>query len=159
MGASDQREAPPGTNHPVFEHSGDGKAFHCSPTLSAARKSIAVSSGSDLGNATFPEGGNAAESSSPEPSSSLNAVIDILSSAGAPNETLGSSLEGTAASPRNSTGCDSLEEREAHRDFLGGEALTVTLRPPLPDAEVYLPFFEEEVLEQGMARGDSPRLM
>ncbi len=38
--------------------------------LSAARESIEVSSGSDSGNATLPDGGSAAESSSPEPSSS-----------------------------------------------------------------------------------------
>ncbi len=54
--------------------------------------SIAVSSGSDSGNATLPDGGSAAESSSPEPSSSPDAVIDIPSSAGAPNEMLGPAL-------------------------------------------------------------------
>ncbi len=60
--------------------------------LSAARESIAVSSGSDSGNATLPDGGSAAESSSPEPSSSPDAVIESLSSAGAPNEMLGPAL-------------------------------------------------------------------
>ncbi|XP_042590786.1 2-oxoglutarate and iron-dependent oxygenase domain-containing protein 3-like [Cyprinus carpio] len=71
---------------------GDGGAFHGSPTLLAARASIAVSSGSDSGNAALPEGGNAAESSSPEPSSSPDAVIDIRSSAGGPDEVLGPTL-------------------------------------------------------------------
>ncbi len=40
--------------------------FHTSPTFSAARESIAVISGSDPDNATTPEGGNVAGSSSPE---------------------------------------------------------------------------------------------
>ncbi len=60
--------------------------------LSADRESIAVSSGSDSGNATLPDRGSAADSSSPEPSSSPDAAIDILSSAGAPNEMLGPAL-------------------------------------------------------------------
>ncbi len=54
--------------------------------LQSALHCIAVSSGSDSGSATLPDGGNAAESSSPEPSSSPDEVIDILSSAGAPNQ-------------------------------------------------------------------------
>ncbi len=44
-----------------------------SPTFSAARESIAVISGSCSDNATTPEGGNAAESSSPERERELNA--------------------------------------------------------------------------------------
>ncbi len=53
-------------------------------------------------NATLPDGGSAAESSSPESSSPSDAAIDILSSAGAPNEMLGPALsEDTASSSRN----------------------------------------------------------
>ncbi len=70
--------------------------------LSAARESIAVSSGSDTGNATLPDRGSAAESSSPEPSSSSYAAINILSSAGALTKMLGSVLsEDPANSSRN----------------------------------------------------------
>ncbi len=75
-----------------LERSGEGRGLQCSPTLSAARESIAVSSGSDSGNATLPDGGSAAKSSSPEPSSSPDTAIDVLSSAGAPNEMLGPAL-------------------------------------------------------------------
>ncbi len=56
-----------------LERSGEGGGLQCSPTLSAARESIAVSSGSDSGNATLPDGGCSAEPSSPEPSSSPDA--------------------------------------------------------------------------------------
>ncbi len=62
-----------------LERSGDGGGLQCSPTLSADRESIAVSSGSDSGNATLPSGGSAAKSSSPEASLPSDA-IDILSS-------------------------------------------------------------------------------
>ncbi len=58
---------PPPRNHSSnLEGSGRGGGFHTSPTFSAARESIAVISGSGSDNATTPEGGNAAESSSPE---------------------------------------------------------------------------------------------
>ncbi len=60
-----------------LERSGEGRGLQCSPTLSAARESIAVSSGSDSGNATLPDGGSAAKSSSPEPSSSPDTAIDV----------------------------------------------------------------------------------
>ncbi len=49
-----------------FEESGRGGGFHMSLTFSAARESIAVISGSGSDNASTPEGGNAAESSSLE---------------------------------------------------------------------------------------------
>ncbi len=52
-----------------------------------ARESIAVISGSGSDNATTPEGGNAAESSSPEREGSpSDAAIDIRSSGGVPKE-------------------------------------------------------------------------
>ncbi len=77
--------------HPInqlssLERSGEGGGLQCSPTLSAAQESIAVSSGSDSGNATLPDGGSVAESLYPEPSSSPDAAIVVLSSAGAPNK-------------------------------------------------------------------------
>ncbi len=124
--------------------------------LSAARESIAVSSGSDSGNATLPDGGSAAESSSPEPSSSPDAVIESLSSAGAPNEMLGPALsEDPAYSSGNPRRCDVLEEWEARGDALDREALTVILKSPWPWAEVVL---RPEELERGRARGIPPRL-
>ncbi len=124
--------------------------------LSAARESIAVSSGSDSGNATLPDGGSAAESSSPEPSSSPDAVIDNPSSAGAPNEMLGPALsEDPAYSSGNPRRCDVLEEWEARGGVLHGEALTVILSSPWPWAEVVL---RPEELERGRARGIPPRL-
>ncbi len=58
---------PPPRNHSSnLEGSGRGGGFHTSPAFSAARESIAVISGSGSDNATTPEGGNTAESSSPE---------------------------------------------------------------------------------------------
>ncbi len=105
--------------------------LQCSPTLSAARESIAVSSGSDSGNATLPDRGSAAESPSPEPSSSPDAAIDILSFAGAPNKMLCPALsEDPVSSSRNTRWCDALEEWEAHGDALDREALTVILKSP-----------------------------
>ncbi len=134
-----------------LEHLGEGGGLQCSPTLSAARESIAVSPGSDSGNATLPDGGSAAESSSPEPSSPYDVAIDILSSAGAPDKMLGLALsEDTASSSRNTRWCNALEEWEACRDALDGEALTVILKSPWPWAEVALR--EPEELERGMAR-------
>ncbi len=86
--------------------------FHTSPTFSAARESIAVISGSGSDNATTPEGGNAAGSSSPERESSpSDAAIDIWSSGEAPKETGGvpRSAEVPARSNGNLTGCGALE--------------------------------------------------
>ncbi len=138
-----------------LERSGEGGGLQCSPTLSAARESIAVSSGSYSGIATLPDGGSAAESSSPEPSSSPDAVIDILSSAGAPNEMLGPALsEDSTSSSGNPRRCDALEEWEARGDALNGEALNVILKSPWPWAEVALR--EPGELERGMARGIPP---
>ncbi len=94
---------PPRKQSSSLEHLGEGGGLQCSPTLSAARESIAVSSGSDSGKATLPDGGSAAESSSPEPSLSPDAVIDILSSAGAPNEMLGPALSEDLASSSGNT--------------------------------------------------------
>ncbi len=124
---------------------------------SAARESIAVSSGSDLGNDTLPDRGSAAESSSPEPSSPSDAAIDILSSAGAPNEMLGPALsEDPASSSGNTRWCDVLEEWEAHVDTLDRETLTVILKSPWPWAKVALR--KPEGLQWGMARGIRPHL-
>ncbi|XDV14996.1 hypothetical protein PO909_015151 [Leuciscus waleckii] len=73
-----------------LEGLGHDGGLHTSQTLSAAQESIVVNSGSGLGNTTLPEEDNAAESSSPEDSSSpCDAAIDIGSSGGAPNETTG----------------------------------------------------------------------
>ncbi len=92
----------------------------------------------------------------PEPSSSPDAVIDNLSSAGAPNEMLGPALsEDPAYSSGNPRRCDVLEEWEARGGVLDGEALTVILRSPWPWAEVVL---RPEELERGRARGIPPRL-
>ncbi len=99
---------------------------------------------------------SAAKSSSPEPSSSPDAVIDNLSSAGAPNEMLGPALsEDPAYSSGNPRRSDVLEEWEARGGVLDGEALTVILRSPWPWAEVVL---RPEELERGRARGIPPRL-
>ncbi len=60
-----------------------------SPMLTAARASMAVSSGSGAAVATTPEGGSPAEpSSSEDVSPSPDATIDMLSSGGAPNDML-----------------------------------------------------------------------
>ncbi len=61
---------------------GRRRSRSCSPMLLPAWESIAFNSGSDSGNATLLDRDRAAESLSPEPSSSPYAAIDILSSAG-----------------------------------------------------------------------------
>ncbi len=69
--------------------SGLGGLLTSSPILTAARASMAISSGSGAAVATTPEGGSPAEpSSSEDVSPSPNAAIDILYSGGAPNEML-----------------------------------------------------------------------
>ncbi len=90
-GALKTSATPPPRNHSSnLEGSGRGGGFHTSPTFSAARESIAVISGSGSDNATTPEGGNAAESSSPEREGSpSDAATDIWSSGEAPKETGG----------------------------------------------------------------------
>lgn len=86
---------PPGRKEPGNQSSnrkpsGQGRGFHSSPMLAAARECMAVNSGSDSTCATLPEVGSTSESSSPEDSSPpSNATIDIWSSTGAPNEMLG----------------------------------------------------------------------
>ncbi len=96
---------------------------HSSPTLSAARASIATISGSVSGTADRPEGGSGAESSSPDRSGSpSDAAIDIRSSGGAPKDTSGTPLGGPASSLGSSTGCEVPVERGALEGwFLGGE--------------------------------------
>ncbi len=101
-----------------LEGSGHGGGFHTSPTLLAARESIAIISGSVSGTATVPEGGNCVDASSPEKSDSpSDAAIDIRSSGGAPKDTDGAHLwDGPPRSPGSSTGCGVQEEWV----FLGG---------------------------------------
>ncbi len=113
-----------------LEGAGCGGGFHTSPTFSAARESIAIISGSGSDNATTPEGGNAAGSSSPERESSpSDAAMDIWSSGGAPKETGGvpCSAEVPARSNGHPTGCGVLEGWWTPLE----EALTVTLKSPL----------------------------
>ncbi len=69
------------------EGSGLGGLLTSSPILTATRASMAVSSGSGAAVATTPKGGSpTAPSSSEDVSPSPDAVIDTLSSDGAPNE-------------------------------------------------------------------------
>ncbi len=93
------------------EGSGLGGLLTFSPILTAARASMAVSSGSGAAVATTPEGDSStAPSSSEDVNLSPNAVIDILSTDGAPNEMLGAPWDGPAKSPGNQTGCSLREE-------------------------------------------------
>ncbi len=124
--------------------------------LSEAQESILVSSGSDSGNATLPDGGSAAESSPSEPISSSDAGIDILSSAGASDEMLSPAQSKEPANSGNTRWCDVLEEWEAHGNDLDREALTVILRSPWPWAEVALHNWETEELEMGNGEGYNP---
>ncbi len=79
--------------------------------LTAARASMAVSSGSGAAVATTPEGGSpTAPSSSEDVNPSPDAAIDILSTDGAPNEMLGAPWDRPAKSPGNRTGCSLREE-------------------------------------------------
>ncbi len=119
----------------------------CFTGLAAAE----TGSGSDSANLTLPDGDRTAESSSPEPSLPSVAAIDILSSAGVPNEILGPALsEDSTGLSRNTRWCDALEEWEARGDTLDREALTVILKSPWPWVEVAL--WEPEKLERGMTR-------
>ncbi len=93
------------------EGSGLGGLLTSSPMLTAARASMAVSSGSGAEVATTPEGGSPTPpSSSEDVSPSPDAAIDILSADGAPNEMLGAPLDRPAKSPGNRTGCSLREE-------------------------------------------------
>ncbi len=88
------------------EGSGLGGLLTSSPMLTAARASMAVSSGSGAAVATTPEGGSpTALSSSEDVNPSPDAAIDILSTDGAPNEMLGAPWDRPAKSPGNRTGC------------------------------------------------------
>ncbi len=79
--------------------------------LTAARASMAISSGSGAAVATTPKGGSpAAPSSSEDVNPSPDAAIDILSMDGAPNEMLGAPWDEPAKSPGNRTGRLLLEE-------------------------------------------------
>ncbi len=134
-GAENQRNPPPRNHSSNLEGSGRGGGIHTSPTFSAARESIAVISGSGSDNATTPEGGNAAESSSPEREGSpSDAATDIWSSGEAPKETGGVPHSAEAPVWTNGTpaGCGVPEGWGTPL----GEALTVILRSPLtpPDA-------------------------
>ncbi len=129
-GAENQRDPPPRNHSSNLEGSGRGGGFHMSPTFSAALKSIAVISGSGSDNATTPEGGNTAESSSPEREGSpSDAAIDISSSGGAPKETGGvpHSVEAPVRTNGTPTGFGVLEGWGTPL----GEALTVILKSPL----------------------------
>ncbi len=93
------------------EGSGLGSLLTSSPMLTAARASMAVSSGSGAAVATTPEGGSpTAPSSSEDVNPSPDAAIDILSTDGAPNEMLGAPWDRPAKSPGNRTGCSLREE-------------------------------------------------
>ncbi len=93
------------------EGSGLGGLLTSSPMLTAARASMAVSSGSGAAVATTPEGGSpTAPSSSEDVNPSPDAAIDILSTDGAPNEMLGAPWDRPAKSPGNRTGCSLREE-------------------------------------------------
>ncbi len=117
------------------EGSGLGGLLTSSPILTAARASMAVSSGSGAAVATTPEGGSpTAPSPSQDVKPSPDAAIDILSTDGAPNEMLGAPWDGPAKSPGNRTGCSLREEQEVRGDVPGGEALTVILRSPRASA-------------------------
>ncbi len=84
------------------EGSGLGGLLTSSPILTAARASMAVSSGSGAAVATTSEGGSpAAPSSSEDVSPSRDAAIDILSSDGAPNKMLGVPWDEPVKSPRS----------------------------------------------------------
>ncbi len=88
------------------ESSGLGGLLTSSPMLTAARASMAVSSGSGAAVATTPEGGSpTAPSSSKDVSPSPDAAIVILSTDDAPNEMLGAPWDRPAKSPGNRTEC------------------------------------------------------
>ncbi len=93
------------------EGSGLGCLLTSSPILTAARTSMAVSSGSGAVVSTTPKGGSPTPpSSSEDVNPSPHAAIDILSTDSAPNEMLGAPWDGPAKSPGNRTGCSLREE-------------------------------------------------
>ncbi len=158
-GALKTSATPPPRNHSSnLEGSGRGGGFHTSPTFSAARESIAVISGSGSDNATTPEGGNAAESSSPEREGSpSDAATDIWSSGEAPKETGGVPHSAEAPVRTNGTpaGCGVPEGWEPPL----GEALTVILRSPLTPPDAVPPrFVPGRTPDRGRGRGTPPCL-
>ncbi len=101
---------------------GLGGVHASSPDLAAARESTAVNSGSDSAAAATPEGCSFAESSSSEDDCpSTDAAIDIWSSIGAPNETLGTPWDDTAESPGSRTEQLLREEWKVRGDWPGGK--------------------------------------
>lgn len=72
-----------------LEGLGHSEGFHTNLTLSEAQANIGMKSGSDSDNATFPEGSNVAESSSPETlCSPTDEAIDIWPSGGGLKDTV-----------------------------------------------------------------------
>ncbi len=155
VGGWEPARATPRNQSSSLEGSGHGGGFHTSPTLLAARESIAIISGSVSGTATVPEGGNCADASSPAKSDSpSDAAIDIRSSRGAPKDTDGAHLwDGPPRSSGSSAGCGVQEEW----GFLGGwfpegNALTVILRSPVSPLAATLWWG----LERGSGTGTPP---
>ncbi len=157
-GALKTSATPPENHSSNLEGSGRGGGFHTSPTFSAARESIAVISGSGSDNATTPEGGNAAESSSPEREGSpSDAATDIWSSGEAPKETSGVPHSAEAPVRTNGTpaGCGVPEGWEPPL----GEALTVILRSPLTPPDAVPPrFVPGRAPDRGRGRETPPCL-
>ncbi len=157
-GAENQRDPPPRNHSSNLEGSGRGGGFHMSPTFSAARESIAVISGSGSDNATTPEGGNAAESSSPEREGSpSDAATDIWSSGEAPKETGG--VPHSAEAPVRTNGTPAGCGVPAGWEPPLGEALTVILRSPLTPPDAVPPrFVPGRTPDRGRGRGTPPCL-
>ncbi len=119
------------------EGSGLGGLLTSSPMLTAARASMAVSSGSGAAVATTPEGGSpTAPSSSKDVSPSPDAAIDILSTDGTPNEMLGAPWDRPAKSPGNRTGCSICYFQKTNTDMHVYRA-DVTFLIPLQDMDFF----------------------
>ncbi len=126
-----------------LEGLGHGGGLHSSPTLSAARASIATISGSESGTADRPEGDNGTEPSSPDWSdSSSDVAIDIRSSGGSAKgyKRYPPPWEGPARSLGSSIGSEVPVAGGALALF-GGEFLTVTVRPARLLPEVAPPWW------------------
>ncbi len=158
-GALRTSAGPPRNHSSSLEGSGHGGGLHSSPTLSAARASIATISGSESGTADRPEGGNGTEPSSPDWSDSPSDVaIDIRSSGGAPKDTSGTPppWEGPARSLGSSIGSKVPVTGGALAVF-GGEFLTVTVRPARLLLEVAPPWWPPGgTLDLGRGTGTPP---
>ncbi len=133
------------------EYSGEGGGVQCSPMLSAGPGKHSDQFWIWLGNATLPDG-HLQNLAHPlmERSTSCHLLV-LRTRCWAPP-----CPRSLRAHPGTPDWCDVLEEWEARRDVLDGEALTVILKSPWLWAEVALRNPEE--LEQGMARGIPPRL-